>query len=52
MVLRSKLALLWGAAIMLLTVLVSSGVALAITYGQPSSPIRRLLDRLRRFSQL
>jgi secreted trypsin-like serine protease len=34
-VLRSRLALLWGATIMLLTVLVSSGVALAITYGQP-----------------
>jgi V8-like Glu-specific endopeptidase len=34
-VLRSKLALLWGATIMLLTVLASSGVALAITYGQP-----------------
>jgi hypothetical protein len=29
--LRSKLALLWGAAIMLVTVLVSSEVALAIT---------------------
>ena len=35
MVWRSKLALLWGAAIMLLTVLASSAVALAITYGQP-----------------
>jgi secreted trypsin-like serine protease len=34
-VLRSKLALLWGVAMMLITVLVSSGVALAITYGQP-----------------
>ena len=37
MVLRSKLALLWGATIMLLTVLASSGVALAITYGQPDA---------------
>jgi len=36
-VLRSKLAFLWGAAIMLLTVLLSSGVALAITYGQPDA---------------
>jgi V8-like Glu-specific endopeptidase len=34
-VLRSKLALLWGVAMVLITVLVSSGVALAITYGQP-----------------
>jgi secreted trypsin-like serine protease len=33
-ILRSKLALLWGVAMVLLTVLVSSGVALAITYGQ------------------
>jgi secreted trypsin-like serine protease len=32
---RSKLALLWGAAMVLLTVLVSGGVAQAITYGQP-----------------
>ena len=32
---RSKLALLWGVALVLITVLVSSGVALAITYGQP-----------------
>jgi hypothetical protein len=36
-ILRSKLALLWGATIMLLTVLASSGVALAITYGQPDA---------------
>jgi hypothetical protein len=35
MVSRSKLALLWGAAMVLLTVLVSGGVAQAITYGQP-----------------
>ncbi len=32
---RSKLALVWGAAIMLLTGLVCSGEAQAITYGQP-----------------
>ena len=37
MILRSKLALLWGATIMLLTVLASSGVALAITYEQPDA---------------
>ena len=37
MVWRSKLALLWGAAIMLLTVLASSAVALAITYGNPTA---------------
>jgi hypothetical protein len=34
-VLRRKLSVLWAAAIMLLTVLVCSGVALAITFGQP-----------------
>ena len=37
MVLRSRLALRWGATIILLTVLLSSGVALAITYGQPDA---------------
>jgi Trypsin len=36
-VVRRKLSVLWAAAIMLLTVLVCSGIALAITYGQPDN---------------
>jgi secreted trypsin-like serine protease len=36
-VLRRKLSVLWAAAIMLLTVLVCSGIALAITFGQPDN---------------
>jgi secreted trypsin-like serine protease len=35
MVVRRRLSVLWAAAIMLLTVLMSSGIALAVTYGQP-----------------
>jgi secreted trypsin-like serine protease len=35
--LRRKLSVLWAAAIMLVTVLVCSGVALAITFGQPDN---------------
>lgn len=37
MVVRKKLSVLWVAAIMLLTVLVCSGIALAITDGQPDN---------------
>jgi secreted trypsin-like serine protease len=36
-VLRRKQSVLWATAIMLLTVLVCSGVALAITFGQPDN---------------